>query len=498
MQLAEARTDPISFCEYVGRDIDPDFELADVHRSWLEMWWREQESVTHSSIGLGKSTLARMFVSFLLGSDPEERVIWVGATQKQPRSSLGAMAAMIESPGYRARIHHVFPQLRPGRIWRSTEIDVARLGPTGDKDPSISVYGAFADSVLGSRATTVVFDDLCTWANTLTADGRQKMIEWLSTVIARLTKRKCRIMALGNFWHGQDALIDMVNTRGFKYRKDPAYRLGPDGERIPTAPTVLDLGKIKRLERQLGARQSQKMLLCEGGANDDGRFKSAWFAAALEAGRGQPFRPPRADGSCFTGVDFGYTKKGTSALTAMVTCRVLNDGRRLVIDVRSGRWDTREIRQNLSDVYHRYHPIIGVESNGAQGMAAELMGEAIAIPLVEKNTGIDKWHLVHGIEGLANELSEGYWVFPCEPHPVLDASSGYVEPDGPSDAKAGHPHPEVQELINEALLHQPGKHDGDRLMAWWICAKTLRDSATGALMGQQMMVEGPAFDLLAR
>jgi hypothetical protein len=35
-------------------------------------------------------------------------------------------------------------------------------------------------------------------------------------------------------------------------------------------------------------------------------------------------------------------------------------------------------------------------------------------------------------------------------------------------------------------------------MAWWICADTLRTSATGALLGQAMLAETPAFDWMAR
>lgn len=505
-ELAEARRNPISFVRYVGQDIDPDFELAPVHVDWLELWWHTPESVLHSSIGLGKSTLARLFVAWLLGHDPTENVLWVGATQKQPRSQLGAIAAMVESPGYRARLHHIFPELRPGRIWRSTEISHA-LANVIDPHPNLAAYGAFADSLLGTRATTVVFDDLCTWANTLTADGRQKTIEWLSTVFTRLTKDRLRVMALGNFWHKDDALSDMVRTRGFAYMRVPAYTLDENGERVPTAPQCLDLTKIARLERTLGPVSSARMLQCEAVAVEVGRFRGVWFDAALEEGRklGIRFRPEGVAAACFTGVDLGHKKKIGSDLTSMVTCMVLADGRRAIIDVRSGRWHTGEIRQNLHEIWLRWRPIIGVESNGAQGMVADLMSEALAIPLVHRDTGVNKWHYVNGVEGLANELAQGYWVLPAPAVTPQMTTSGLVEPgDAPStwslEAKtAAQPHAEIRELIDESLTFDPSKHTGDRLMAWWICAETLRMSAVGALAGEQLAVDtGSAIDLLAR
>lgn len=501
VQIVESRRDPAAFCEYVGG-----LELADVHREWLEIWRSEPTSVTHSSVGLGKSTLARLFLLWLLGNDDGERVIWVGATQKQPRASLAAIASMIESPGWRSRLHHVFPMLRPGRIWRSTELEIVRDATAADADPSLSVYGAFADSILGSRATTVILDDICTWANTLTDDGRQKMIEWLTSVFTRLTKAKVRIIALGNFWHKEDALSDLVANKGFSYTRSPAYTLDDDGNRIPTAPQCLPLDRIARLELQLGPIASARMLRCEAASLDVGRFKSLWFWRSLEAGRGQPFRPVVLRGqACFTGIDFGYTKKLGSDRTSMVTCCVLDDGRRQIVDVRSGRWDTKEIRQNLREVFLAYSPIVGVESNGAQSMVADLMSEILAIPLQDKHTGVNKWHYVNGVEGLANELAQGFWIFPCPEAPAL-TSDGYIEPSAGQLPTAwslegkpgGQPHHEIQELINEALVYDPAKHTGDRLMAWWICAETLRTSAIGALLGQEHVEQSAPFDLFSR
>jgi hypothetical protein len=184
---------------------------------------------------------------------------------------------------------------------------------------------------------------------------------------------------------------------------------------------------------------------------------------------------------------------------------VLEDGRRLIVDVRSGRWDTTEIRQNLREIHLAYAPIIGVESNGGQQMVAELVSEILAIPLIDKHTGVNKYHYVNGIEGLANELSQGFWIFPS-PKPLAADANGIVEPSTDQlpgawsleSKSGGQPHREIQELIDESLVYDPAKHTGDRLMAWWICADTLRTSATGALLGQAMLAETPAFDWMAR
>lgn len=503
VEIANARACPIAFARYVFQ-----LDLAEVHEQWLRTWQHSQQSVTHSSVGLGKSTLVRVFVLWLLGRDPGEMVIWVGATQKQPRTNLGAIKALIESPGARHRLHHVFPRLRPGKVWRAVEIEVDRDVTGTDVAASISVYGAFSDSVLGQRGTTLILDDLCTWSNTLTEDARQKTIDWLGTVFSRLTMDSVRVIVLGNFWHKNDAAMHCASLPGWSYSKTTAYTLGPDGEtRIPTAPQCLSLDKIRGLEQRLGPLASERMLMCRAAAVDVGRFKDKYFAAALEAGRGLQFRPAHVRGACFTGVDLGHTKGINSDRTAMVTCMILDDGRRLIVDVRSGRWDSVEIRQNLADIYHRYAPIIGVESNGGQQMIADMMSEILAIPLNDHHTGVNKYHFAYGVEGLAHELAQGFWVFPCPRATKLEAG-GMAEPGASASIEwslegkpGGQPHAEIQELINEALVCDLSsrRHTGDRLMAWWICAETLRKSATGALLGMPGSGEEPAaFDWMAR
>ena len=498
LEIANARTCPVAFVEYVAPELCP---LAPVHVEWLRTWQTCPQSVTQSSIGLGKSTLVRFFLLWLLGRDSTEMVIWVGATQKQPRQNLGSIKSIIESPEYRHRVHHVFPHLRPGRSWTSVEIEVSREIGGADKDPSIAVYGAFSDGVLGSRATTLVIDDICTWNNTLTEDSREKTITWLSTVFSRLTKANVRVIVLGNYWHKDDALMHLARKPGFVFSRVPAYTLDADGNRVPTAPQCLSIDKIQRLEAQLGALQAERQLLCRAAASDVGRFRSTYFAAALEAGRGQPFRPSRITGACYTGVDLGHTKKAGSDRTAMVTCMILSDGRRQIVDVRAGRWDSVEIRRNLAEVYAAYQPIIGVESNGGQQMIADLMSEALAIPLNDHHTGVNKYHFAYGVESLANELAQGFWIFPCPRSPTIDEPG-----EGPGEwslesKAAGQPHHEVVELINEALVCDLSKrqHTGDRLMAWWICAETLRRSAAGVLLGQPGGAgAGADFDWMAR
>lgn len=496
VELARARQHPVAFIEFVF-----EIRLAPVQIEWIEMWLTRPESVLHGAVGLGKSALARGFCLWLLGVNPCEQIIWLSATQRQPKKSLHSMARLIENPRANSRLHAVFPALRPGTLWRSTEIEIERETDAADADPSVQVYGAFSDSILGARGTTLVVDDLCNFTNTLTADGREKMIDWFGgTVISRLTKGRLRIMVLGNYWHEHDATMDLVRAKGFFYKKTPAYREDPDtGERIPAVPEALDNAGIIALERKMGPLQAARALRCEGNTNELGRFMRLWFSKALEAGRGMEFRPRRVFGACYTGIDLGHRKKAGADRTSMVTTEVMANGRKRIVDIRSGRWRGPEIKRNIEEVSLRYGSTIGVENNAAQKLVMDLISDFTCIPLLDHNTNVNKHHYAHGVEGMANEVAQGFWIFPCPENARLDRDWGMIEEDGVIDTLPdGQPDPEIQALIAEALTYDPTAHTGDRLMAWWICKEIMRASAFGDFLNVEAIEDVPDLDFMSR
>lgn len=476
VQLARCRKDPVAFAEYVLGVV-----LDEIQREWLRVWERERESVLHGAVGMGKSMLARVFVLWLIGNDPGEQVIWLSATQRQPKKSLHIIKSMIEDQ--RSRVHHVFPSLRPGKLWRQVDIEVDRDVSATDGDPTIAAYGAYSEAIVGSRATTLVIDDLCNFTNTLTEDGRTKMIKWLGSVFARLVKLDVRIIVLGNYWHRHDATEDFRRKPGVYYMRAPAFYIDEEtGERVPTAPHAMSLEQIADQERRLGPVDFDRLIRCMTRTIEAGRFRSIWFDKALDRGRGQPFRPDRVFGAAFAGVDLGHSNKPGSDRTAIVTAMLLDDGRKQIIDVRSGLWTGPEIGRQINEVRLRYGATIGVENNSAQQRVLELVAEAYTIPLKEHHTGINKHDQAHGVESLATELAQGHWIFPCPKEANLDHEWGLGYG---SDGADEQPHEEIQGLVNEALVFDPTKHAGDRLMAWWICTETMRKSAAAALCGVQ-------------
>lgn len=498
-EIQNCRRDPVRFIEYVFN-----IKLDPVQIEWIRFWMAHRKTVLHGAVGVGKTAIMRGMVLWFVGTNPNVQIIWLSATQRQPKKHLSLIASLIEDVGVRSRLHHVFPRMTPGKVWRSSEITVDREVSPTEADYTISTYGAYADSLLGSRATILIVDDLCNFTNTLTEDGRSKMIEWFATVLSRLTRPGYRMMVMGNYWHANDALMDLRLNKGFKYMKTPAYVLADDGHpdeasnRIPTAPRAMSLEVIEEKIQELGPRKAAQMLRCEKPDLNLGRFEEIFIEAALTAGIGMPFCPPRVFYPCFTGVDLGHRGAPGADRTAMTTAILRPDGRKQIIDVRSGTWKSHEITANLRELRIRYNSTIGVENNGAQKMVMDMITDATAIPLLDHNTNMfNKRDIGNGVEGLARSLSASEWVFPCPPRPK-NAARGLDDEDG----VRGQPEPELQALIAEALCFDPSKpreHTGDRLMSWWILSETIRKSALAAY-DQAVLPAGdvPDLDLFSR
>jgi hypothetical protein len=494
--ILAARRDPNAFIEYVMKGEGNARIVQEAgHREWQDIWTRYDKSVVLGSVGTGKTTQLRGRLIYEIGRDPEDtRVAYVSATQSHPKKQLGSLKEEISR---NPRVWHVFPWLRRAEgereEWSSTKILVQR--DSTHPDVTLECYGAYG-SILGSRKTIIVFDDLCNFANTLTEASRAKMADWLAEVLSR-AKGQIRMWAIGHIWHANDALQVLRKKPGWFYARYEATRKEPDPtpeepgrtREVPNFPSILPLQKVAQLCWDLGPVYSEMMLWNRLPPATMSRFADVWFERCLINGRGsaEKWRPEdldgrgrvRADtgqlegsdsagtidgwknkgyrsqwlgaGRVVCGADLGHTKKLGSDWTVFITAVVYSDGQRQVIDVRAGRWKGDEIAWQIQDLRTRFDPQFFVESNGGQGLFIDLVSDILAIPVNKSHTGMDKYDYKNGIEAIGTELRNGMWTLPC--------------------TRDLEPPPEVAEMIKGAKGYSPDKHPSDYLMAWWILRK---------------------------
>jgi len=466
-QVREARRCPNAFIEYVGDGTGKTITQEAAHREWQDQITREDYLVLLGPVGTGKSTQVRGRLLYEIGREPDTTAIgYISQSEGLPKKQSMAIRQMIETS---ERVRHVFPHLRPGGLWQSTQFSVARS--TTPPEPTLQVFGAYG-KILGSRKTWIVLDDICGYVNTLTKASRDKLYNWLAEVFSRLKDGGggVKAIALGHIWDPDDALQRLAKPTsaggmGWAYIRYAALHEDDDGEVKATFPNVLPLAEVKTLSDKLGPIFGPMMLLNEMPDSATSRFPRQWFVRAFEQGRGTWYWTIGKPYPCevVTGVDLGHKKKSGSDLTVMVTVALETSPegpKRRVIDVRHGRWSGPEIVRQLKELRSMFQTTAFVEDNGGQEYIVNFAEDDAELPVPvygETTTATGskaKYDLLNGVEGaIGGELKVGMWILPND--------NDMVAPEG------------VLAMVAGAHSYDPknAEHTSDFLMAWWLAWK---------------------------
>lgn len=402
-----------------------------------------------------------------LGRDPNLTFLIISNTAGMSEKIIRPIKDMIVS---NARVHRVFPHLRPGTKWTDSAINVAR--PVERKDYSVQGVGV-GGNVLGSRIDRIVFDDILDFENTLTKNMREQVIEWIkSTPMSRLTPDS-RVIAIGNAWHREDAMHWMASIEGWEFRKFPL--LDPQTGEC-NWPARFTPERIAEIRARTGPREFGRMFLCEPRDDAESRFRSEWLVNACQRGAGLRMRRQLVEipENCrvYTGVDLGVRTKNTSDPTVFATVIAFDNGDYELINIEGGRWDTLEIVRRASEHQQRYASTLIVEDNAAQFYLVDILRQSgLTLPIKNfTTTAKAKRDPIYGVEALANEMALNKWIIPS-----IDGTIAGAEP-------------EVRKLLNNMLDYIPQAHTGDYLMAVWLARQAKRVKGGKAVVGKHNLL----------
>ncbi len=314
----------------------------------------------------------------------------------------------------------------------------------------------------GPRFDLIVMDDAIDFESTRTEEQRKKWLEWFESTVFTRSTEDGRIWLIGTPWHPDDALHVLEKRPGFACKRYSAVH-NPDDKAEQWKPIWTTSWPLKRLVERW--RNTTEMVfarkyLCRVRLDSLARFKQAWLDRAGDLGKGLflTAAAPKAQGGvrslpCFTGVDLGIGLGEEDASTCIFTIAVRDDGKRIVVDVETGKWQAPEILDRLEDKYRRYGAYVMVESNAGQMFLTQMAAERF--PVQSFVTGSNKWDEEWGVESLAVELRNMQWVVPS--------------------GRSGRDYaPEIEAWYREMLYFNPAAHTGDRLMASWLAREAAR------------------------
>jgi len=439
------------------------------HREWQEDLRKHNKVVLISSVEHAKTQqVAVGRVLHRLGTNPNATIAIVSNTAPQAEKSLRNIRNNIET---NPRLREVFPNLKPSERrrdpWSSSSIIVDRDNISND--PSVQALGIYGP-INGSRLTDIILDDVLNFKNTRTPAQRDKLIHWIDNEVQQRALQGANIWAIGTPWHQEDALHQLAARPGFATATYPAVHnpLDPPEDWRPIWPEQWSLKRLLDKRADIPEVDFARQYLCQVRTDATSRFKQAWMDHMCRQGVDKTFlaEAPKAQGGvlklpCFTGVDLGIGEGEEHALSVLFTAAMLPNGRRLIIDIQAGHWQFPEILDRLELVYRRFGAHILVESNGAQKFIVQAAHQRFPVN-GRVTTASNKYDQEFGVESLAVELRNGWWVMPS-------GSSGEHVPE------------EGLAAIREALHYNPSAHTGDRLMAWWICREAMRLHSAGRL-----------------
>lgn len=486
---AIAREDSLEFNSFVLRDEETGEFVANApnHELMHTAIEESDRTIILAHIESGKTysvTVGRTL--FELGCNPNLRGAIVSAKEGLAVKPLRAIKGYIENS---PELHMVFPHLRPGSLWRETQIIVDR--PLQSRDPSIVALGV-GTQFLGARLNWVVCDDLLTVDNTKTKYRRDEVFDWFhATVLGRLV-RGAKVILVNTAWHENDLLHRLGRRKRWFMVRFPVCRK-VDGHLLSNWPERWPVDRIKETMEELGgphSKETKKQLLVEPVFEEDSTFDEAYIRRCQERGqdlalcstldevremvkcvrprtknrfvKDVQLYPDNEELPIFHGVDLGARRNPRSGKTVFFSIALLPDGTRVPFKAMIGNFRGPMIRDIMIETNETFGGIFVVENNATQQWIIEFVLEADQVPMIPFTTGSNKANPDFGVDSLSIEFSQGGWAIPCRKSPV--------DPDQYLVDK------EIGVWLDGLRDHDAESHTSDTTMASWFAREGARRS----------------------
>jgi len=371
------------------------------------------------------------------------------------------------------------------------------------KDPTIHAVGLFG-SILSKRADIIIVDDVVDQENSNTEEQRNKIKDWVYTTLMPVLVPGGRFIYLGNTWHMDDLVSNLLKDPQFDFRK----RM-PSIIHEATKQNLWEEWSNIRLDENLSVEEKNlradtfyaehktdmeegievlwperfpyadlymqrisnpfsfaRMYQCDPSIRPNQKFSEKDIEKALNKGRDlllqDESRTEINVDLTTSGLDLAISENSRGDDTALLSidrvdmdCGEIKKGDFVIRNIERGKFKPNETVGRVAYHYHTVRPMgIRVESNGFQEMMSRDLGSK-GIPITSYKTGGEKNDPDIGVHSLAVLLSQGRLILP------------YSNKDGRTRKL-------ITQLVNEMRAYPDG-HTGDSLMALWFAYSEARD-----------------------
>jgi hypothetical protein len=393
--------------------------------------------------------------------------------------------------------------------WTDDSITIGRDG-LKMKDPTIHTVGLFG-SILSKRADIIIVDDVVTQENSATEDQRQKIKDWIYTTLMPVLVPGGRFIYLGNTWHMDDLVSNLLKDPQFDVRKrmpsiiheaarqdlweewaninlDESLTVEEKRSQTnnfysehkeemdkgievlwPERFTYTDLYMLRISNPFSFARMYQ----CDPSIHPNQKFTEHDIELALKKGENLVLQDAKREEYMAelttSGLDLAISQKDSADDTVLLSLDKVKYGKGLIKagdfvirNIVRGKIAPKDVIEIVKNHDSNVRPSgIRVENNGYQESMCRDLGEH-GLPIRSYHTGGEKNDPDVGINSLAIILSQGKLIFP---YSGKDARTRQL----------------VTKLVNEMRAYPDG-HTGDSLMALWFAHSESRDYFSGKII----------------
>lgn len=404
----------------------------------------------------------------------------------------------------------VVPQLKSGQQstekWSSESIVISRED-LNLKDPTINAVGVFG-SILSARCDICICDDIVNQENSMTEAQRLKIIDWIYTTVMPVIVPGGRFIYLGNTWHQDDLVANLLKNPQFDYRKRRKAIIHESNHpelwqqwcsiildesldvfirkekaeafynehRAEMDDGVEVLWKERMPYRDLYLKRIsnsyafERMYQCDPSNRPNQKIKDEWIERALARGKNlklqrTPYSKERItlDISC-SGLDLAISEESSSDDTVLLTLDRIQygsgdfkDGDFVVRNIQRGKFSPNEVRMTLKD---------HLDNDEVAGCRVETVGYQDAIRRDMEDMGYQEKITGYHTGGEKNDPDVG-----VNSLAILMENNKLILPSDFND-------PNTAKLISQLCTEMrsfPDGHTGDSLMALWFAYSEIRD-----------------------
>lgn len=389
--LLQAHVNPEYFTELLARTLG--YKNAAHHKLIYEKLRDPQNNrlLIIMPPGHGKSTCVSVnFPLWLLGRDPNLRIIVASHTKSFVASFLREITGRMQSPEY----IEVFGDLKPMQPdkWTQNEIIVNRSKIL--KDPSIAALGV-EQAVIGRRADIIICDDIVDedWASS--AVLRERLRTWFMKELVPRLEPKGRLVVVGTRWHFADLYSELLKDEGYQKLVFPALKENGDA----LWPEKWPVNILMERKREISSIVWAAQYMCNPTPMEGAVFRAEslcyWDPSNEDRAQRIYKLPPLEKLEIFQGWDLAISENPSADWTVGLTLGLAEDGSAYVLSYYRGHIDFPTQVRQVEAQAEAWKPLkIAFESNAYQAALPQLLREKL-LPVMEvKQTQNKNFRLV--------------------------------------------------------------------------------------------------------